>query len=168
VPNENGAKVRRHWEEEMLGEYLAKFHAECRVITRVRLGPLKDQFADPSLTEEELRMLGASFRRWADAVCVEAGTLYVIEAAIIPDPRDVSLLLAYLRLIDVTPELADIAVLPRKGLLVFGVDDQYTRALAVDHGLEVRIYKPSFFTEWLTTVRARERRPARTGLLLKP
>ena len=150
----------------MLGEYLAKFHAGCRVITRVRLGPHLSPESDPTLTPEEQSLLGAAFRRWADAVCIDAGVLYVIETALMPDPRDVSLLLLYMDLIDVTPELAEVARLPRKAILVFAHGaDPYTTALAVRHGIEVRIYKPSFFTEWLNIVRARERRPSRTGLL---
>ncbi|SRR6266446_1580546 len=160
------ARKNRHWEEEMLGEYLAKFHATCRVLTRVRLGPLSEQFTDNTLTAAERRLLGAAFRRWADAVCVEGRLLNVIETALIPDPRDISLLLAYLRLIDVTPEFQEVAALPRQGILVFAVDDPFTRSLAVDHGLKVDFYRPSNFGEWLTTVRARERRPARTGLLV--
>lgn len=149
----------------MLGEYLARFHAECRVITRVRLGPHGRIVRDETLTDEEHRLLGSAFRRWADAMCVEGNQLNVIETAFIPDPRDISLLEAYCQLVDVTPELADVRNLPRKGILVWAVDDEYARRLALQHGLEVAIYKPTFFGEWLSTVRARERRPARTGLL---
>ena len=157
-------KKNRHWEEAMLGEYLAKYHAECRVVTRARLGPLNTAVQDPRLTDEERRMLGSAWRRWADALCVEAGRLLVIETAFVPDPRDISLLLTYLRLIDVTPDLQEWARLPRQGILVWAVDDPFSRQLAVDHGIEVRLFKPANFTEWLTTVRARERRPSRTAL----
>jgi hypothetical protein len=159
------ARVNRHWEEEMLGEYLARFHARCRVVSRVRLGPHGTYIPDPTLTADEMRLLGSAFRRWADAMCIEGDRLNVIETALIPDPRDISLLESYLALVEVTPELLEVRALPRHGILVWAVDDPYSRRLALAHGMEVVIYKPTFFGEWLATVRARERRPARTGLV---
>src|SRR5438876_7285396 len=98
-----GTRVNRHWEEEMLAEYLGKYHATCRVLTRVRLGPHTAPTSDPTLTPAEQRLVGNVFRRWADAMCVEGAQLNVIETALIPDPRDISLLETYLHLVDVTP-----------------------------------------------------------------
>lgn len=151
----------------MLGEYLARFHPQCRVLTRVRLGPLTVEHHDPTLTDEERRMVGNQFRRWADAMCVEGDRLNVIETAFIADPRDISLLEAYCQLVDVTPELEDVRRLPRHGMLVWAVDDPYSRAIAQKHGLEVVIFKPANFTEWIATKRARERRSSRTGLFVE-
>jgi hypothetical protein len=162
-PAEN--RVRRHWEEEMLGEYLTKFHPGARILTRVYLGPLGDTFTDPSLSEAERKMLGAAWRRWADAVVQEQGRLLVIEVALIPDPRDISLLETYLRLVDVTEEFHHLRAMPRQGILVWAVDDPFSRAHAIENGLEVRLYRPSFFAEYLATRRERERRASRTGLL---
>lgn len=158
------ARTYRKWEEEMLGEYLAAYHPECRVMTRVRLGPIQPLTLAEVLSPEEVRMVGNQFRRWADAVCVEAGRLLVIETKMMPDPRDISQLQLYLDLIDVTPEFQELAKLPRTGILVWPIDDPYSHALATKHGLEVRIFKPSHFAQWLSTIRARESRPARTGL----
>src|SRR5260370_6493081 len=77
-------KKNHHWEEAMLGEYLAKYHADCRVVTRARLGPLNTAVQDPRLTDEERRMLGSAFRRWADALCVEAGTNHLYDNPLVP------------------------------------------------------------------------------------
>jgi len=156
----------RHWEDEMLGEYLGKYHPECRVVMRVRLGPLTAPTSDPTLTPEEQRFVGTPFRRWADAMCVEGRQLNVIEAALIPQPGDISLLETYLHMVDVTPELQDVKHFARQGILVWAVDDPYSRMIAVRHGLQVVIYKPSNFGEWIAAVRARERRTPRTGLLV--
>lgn len=165
MPDDKPKREYRHWEEQMLGEYLAKYHATCRTLTRVRLGPLDTLTVDPAMEPEIRKMLGNQFRRWADAMCVDAGRLLVIETAIMPDPRDVSLLELYLHLVDVSPDLVDVRALPRHGLLVWAMDDPYARTVAVKHGLEVRVYRPSFFDEWVATVRARERRPSRSGVL---
>jgi len=152
----------RLWEEQFLSEYLAAKRPEARVMFKIRLGPQGVTNPDPTLTESERRMLGAAFRRWADAILVDRGTLVVVEAAMVPDPRDISLVQTYLLLVDHTPELRMLADLPRRGLLVWAVDDPYSRAVAVAAGLEVDVWKPSHFGEWLAAKRARETRPART------
>src|ERR687891_4351 len=126
-----GGRTYTAWEEVMLAEYLAASHPDARVINRQRLGPDGATYEDPRLTESERRLLGAAFRRWADAVVIDRDVLLVIETAMVPDPRDISLVQTYLRLVDVTPELEPWRRLPRKGRLVWAVDDQYSRAVAV-------------------------------------
>lgn len=160
-PNTKGNRL---WEEEMVAEYLAATFPGERILSRVRLGPRGTSFPDPTLTEEELRLLGAAFRRWADAIVITARELLVIEVGILPDPRDISLLQTYLMLVDHTPELDMVAALPRRGLLVWAVDDPFSRTVAVRAGLSVEIFKPSFFLEYLQVVRARERRGVPTRL----
>ncbi len=153
---------KRQWEEEMLAEWLAAKHPRARVLYRVRLGPLASAHPDATLTDAERRLLGAAFRRWADAMIVEEGTLTVIEAALIPSPGDLAMLELYLHLVDATPELEEVRQLPRQGLLLWAVDDPYARPLAVRRGLRVEIYKPSHFTEWAEFQNARKTRPPRS------
>ena len=148
----------RLWEEEMLAEYCAAFHREARVMTRVRLGPQPGAMPDPTLTESERRLVGAVWRRWADALIIERDRLLVVETGLVPNPGDVSQMQTYLRLVGATPELAEWWALPRHGLLVWAVDAPYCRETARAAGLEVRIYRPSHFREWIETKRARERR----------
>lgn len=161
------ARAMRFWEEEMLGEYLAARHPRDRVLGRVRLGPLTPEHQDPTLTAEELKLLGNSFRRWADAVVVTDAELLVVEAALIPDPRDISLLETYLLLVGVTPELAAWHARPRRGLLVWAVDDAFSRDLAVRHGLAVDIFRPSNWSEWIHSKRERENRRTRPAVTLR-
>jgi hypothetical protein len=148
----------RLWEEEMLAEYCATFHRDALVMSRVRLGELPGARPDMTLTEEERRLVGAVWRRWADAVVIERDRLLVVETGLVPDPGDISQVQTYLRLVGATPELAAYHALPRRGLLVWAVDDPYCREVAVAAGLEVRIYRPSHFREWIETKRGRERR----------
>jgi len=155
---------KRNWEMEMLGEWLAARHPGARVMTHVRLGPDAGGSLHPGLSPEERRLLGASFRRWADAVVVDGGQLLVVETAMVPSPGDISLVDTYLLLVDVTPELQELRPLPRRGVLVWAVDDPYSRQVAIKNGLSVELFKPSNFLEWLSTKRAREQRSPRTGL----
>lgn len=152
----------RLWEEEFLAEWLATQRDVERSLTRVRLGPLNDLFPDPNLTDAERRLLGAAFRRWADAVLVRAGRLVIVEASMIPDPRDISLVQTYLLLVDHTQELELLHRLPRIGLLLWATDDPFSRVVARQAGIQVEIFKPSNFQEFLVAKRARETRPART------
>lgn len=161
-------KPRRLWEEEMLAEYLVKFHPQDKVLHRVRLGPIENPFPDRSLTEEEARMVGAAWRRWADAVVVSLGTLTVIEAAMIPDPGDISRLQTYLLLVPLTPELHFARDYVKRGLLVWAVEDRFSQQVAVKAGFEVRIFKPSNWLDYMTTRRARERGAPRTPVTVVP
>jgi len=156
----------RMWEEEMLGEYTARHLPHARIMTRVRLGPTTGVEPNPTLTFEERVMVGAAWRRWADAVAVYGGALYVLELAMLPDPRDISLLETYCALVPSTPELEEFRALPCRGRLVWAIDDPFSRTLAVKHGLEVVIFRPSNWREWISVKRARESRAAVTLLPL--
>lgn len=163
----------RQWEFEMLAEYVAALLPRARVVTNVRLGPVAVETRDPGLTAAERALLGAPFRRWCDAIAVEPDRLLVLEAAMMPQPGDISLLELYLELVPHTPELEEWRELPRRGRLVWAVDDAYSRSVAVKHGLEVVIFKPSHLGEWLQVVRERERgagrktRPVRDALAVE-
>lgn len=163
---ERPVRAYRHWEQEMLGEYLARFHPTCRLLIHVKLGPTDAIWTDPSLSPGERKLLGNMGRRWADAVCVEHDVLNVIEAAMLPDPRDISLLQHYVELVGLSPELAEFHHLPVQGILVWAIDEPLARSLAVRQRLRVDVYKPTFWTEWIATVRAREAQPSRNGQLM--
>jgi hypothetical protein len=146
----------RHWEEEMLGEYVAARLPGARVMMRVRLGPeMTARPGQPPLDQAERRFL-TGFRRWADAVAVDGGRLLVLEAAMIPQPGDISLLEHYCELVPSTPDLDELATLPCVGRLVWAIDDPAARKLAVRHGLEVDIFRPSHWLEFAAAKIAQE------------
>lgn len=157
-----GARMRM-WEEEMLAEYLAGHHRAARIIQRVRLGPISSALPDPTLTEAELRLIGAAWRRWADAVLITEETLTVVEAAMMADPGDISRMQVYLALVESTPELAPYRGRVTRGLLLWAVDDPFSRGVAVRAGLQVEIFRPRHFREWIETKRARDRTPPRVA-----
>jgi hypothetical protein len=157
---ENAAR-RRHWEEELLAEYLAQRHPDARVMTRVRLGPPMGTGLQPGLSEAEQRLVGAAFRRWADALIIEPGLLTIVEAAMMPDPGDTSRVLTYMRLLDSTPELEEFRAHARRGMVLWAVDDPFARQIALEAGFAVEIFRPSNFMQWISTTRARETGKAR-------
>ena len=151
----------------MLAEYMATFHREDRVLTRVRLGPIPQQTLDERLTEPERRMIGSAFRRWADAIILRRGVLVLVEAAMIATPGDISILQVYRRLVPHTPELLEWHAWPVGLMLLWSVDDPYSRQVAVEAGIEVRLYRPTHFNEWLTTKRGRESGPRKSRALVE-
>ena len=150
----------------MLAEYLATHHRAAKTIQRVRLGPLEHTVPDPTLTEAERKLIGAAWRRWADAVLIEPDALTVVEAAMVPDPGDVSRLATYLKLVPSTPELAPYRERALRGLLVWGVDDPFSRQVALEHGLVVEIFRPSHWLQFLSVKRARETGAPRASQVL--
>jgi hypothetical protein len=156
------ARTYRFWEMEFLGEYLHRFHADAdRIWTNMRLGPIASTMPDLTLTPELRRLIGVAWRRRVDALVMTKGELLVIEAKMIPDPAVIGQVKLYLRMVPSTPELEPWRDLPRRGLLLFAVDDPFTRAEAVDQGLTVQVFQPSNFEEWIRNKRAREMRNTR-------
>lgn len=152
----------------MLAEYVSTHFPTTRVIQRVRLGPITSALPDPTLTEAETRLIGAAWRRWADAVLITEETLTVVEAALMADPGDISRMQVYLALVPSTPELAPYMGRVIRGLLVWAVDDPFSRGVAVRAGLQVVIFKPSNFREWIEGKRARDKTPPRPPPALVP
>lgn len=153
------ARPYRMWQTEFLSWWLGVTYPRARFKMTVRLGPLTGTMSDPTLTPAEQRLVGAAWRRWADAIVVLPHELLVVECDLIPKPGVISQLQAYLALVDSTPELATERLLPRRGVLLWAVGDPFTEALAARAGLSVVVARPPHFQEWLGTVRARERRP---------
>jgi hypothetical protein len=156
----------RHWEEELLAEYLATHQRDARVLQRVRLGPHQSALPDETLDDAERRMLGASWRRWADAVIIGERTLTVVEAAMIPDPGDVSRLETYLLLLPHTPELEAFRDRAPRALLVWAVGDPFTEQVARRAGVQVAIFRPSNWTQFISVKRARETGAPRAAQVL--
>jgi hypothetical protein len=127
------------------------------VLQRVRVGQIPSELDVAGLDDAELRMVGV-WRRWVDAVVVDPPLIRVIEAAILPDPGDVSQLELYLHLLPMTPELREFEHLRPAGMLVYALDDPVIRRLAADRNFTVEIYQPVWLAQYLERVFPRERR----------
>jgi hypothetical protein len=142
------AKQYQPAETRLLAEYLAARYSHALVMERVRLGTISPRVQGVDLTDAEVRALGVA-RRWADAVIVEPALLTVVEASIIPGPGKISQLQVYLQLIPHTPELQAWVAHPRRGLLLWAMDDPVSRRVAAAAGLLVDIYHPDWVDVYL-------------------
>lgn len=148
-------------ELRLLSEWIAKFHSEKQVLTRVRLGAIRPDIDTSGLTTSDLMMLGL-FRRWADAVIITPTHKTIIEAKIVAHPVAISQLQLYASLIDQTPELAEFRHLPTKLLMLVAVEDPPLTKIARNAGIEVTVYVPSWLDDYFAMLRPREKRAPRS------
>lgn len=141
----------------MLAEWLEKTYSGQHYYTRVRLGSSPAALVTPEMPEEELRMLGV-WRRWADAVVVLPSKLVLIEAAIRPDPGDISKLELYAFLLPQTAEFRAQKDLPIELILLYALEDPVLVRLAREKGIKTIYYRPIWLPEYLDILYPRERR----------
>jgi hypothetical protein len=142
---------------QMVTEYLTKAYPRDFWATRVRLGTPHPELLTPGLTEAEQRAVGA-WRRWADAVIVQKDRVTILEAAIRPDPGDVSKLELYKRLLPVTPEYRAHREKPVELILLYAIEDPATILMARENGIRCIEYKPSWLSAYLSILQKRETR----------
>lgn len=156
----------RKWqprELRMISEWLAQEYPDATYETRVRLGRIEPRVEGAYVSDEESRMLGV-FRRWADAIVFLPDRLILIEAAIRPEPGDISKLKLYERLIPNTPELEKYRDLPVVKVLLYAMPDDLLLVMAREEGIEVRYFRPAWIEEYLKELYPRERRSPHTPL----
>ena len=159
------AREKRAWqprEMRMVAEFIRERYPDRRHFTRVRLGRLPSQLIRPDMMPEDVRMIGV-WRRWADAIVVDGKKLILIEAAIRPEPGDISKLELYEMLIPETPELAPYAGFTIVRLLVYVIEDGAVLELAKRHGVKTAKYVPSWLPSYLRQLYPRERRGPLVG-----
>ena len=151
---------KRTWspvEAKLVSEFCAVRYPDRRVLQRVRVGRIPKELDTVGLDPAEIRMLGV-WRRWVDAIVVDPPYLRVIEAAMLPNPGDVSQLELYMHLVPSTPELWEFVDLEPIGILVYAIDDPVIRRLAADRGYTIEIYQPAWLSQYLGRLFPRERR----------
>jgi len=160
-------KGKRQWqprELRLVAEYLEKYYSKHTYQMRVRLGSLHPSLRWEEMTEEERRMVGV-WRRWADAIVVTDSEVILIEAAIRPEPGDITKLLLYEKLLYHTPELKDV-ISDRYVVkeLVYALEDPLVVELARENNIRVRYFKPDWVDDYLKLLYHRERRSPLTNL----
>ena len=141
----------------MVSEYLAKHYPDYPTRTRVRVGSIHPELRPEQLTEPERRAVGV-WRRWADAIVIMPDRLILIEAAIRPNPGDISQLELYEHLLPKTPELAEHKDKPIEKVLLFALEDPVIVSLARERGIQVVYFHPPWIDEYLKILYPRERR----------
>lgn len=149
-------------ETRLLSEWLPRRFPERRILQRVRVGSDHPALEIPGLSPSELRMVTA-WRRWADAIVFDNGTLVVVEATVLPKPGKISQLDLYMRLVPATPELAEFADWPLRGILLMAVDDPVMRSLAADRGHTIELYHPPWVDDYLLSLAPRARQAPLTA-----
>jgi hypothetical protein len=144
-------RSNRQPEARLVSEFAAVRWPRARVIVRARLGAVSLPVDTSSLPAGMQRMIG-NWRRWADLLVVEPDVVWVVEGKIRPNPGAVSQVEALVRLFPSTPELADIAARPCRGMLVFAIRDGMTEALAAERGITCELYRPPWIEEYLMTL----------------
>jgi len=153
---------RREWEAEYVSEYTRAAFPGVPVRYHVRLGTWPTPLTAGELTESEQAMLRVRMR-WADAIVIAHGTLVVIEGKLRASEylKGVSELELYMHLVPHTPELEAFKGARVAGRLVIPIPDPTVDMLARRRGLDVAVFKPTFWTEYTQVLSGRERRPIR-------
>jgi hypothetical protein len=150
-------------EMRLVSEYIAKYYPNSISLTRVRLGPTHPALLSLDLAEEEKRMVTV-WRRWADAVIITRTRFILLEAAILPDPGDVSKLLLYEYLVRHTPELQQYLDRDLSKVLLVAIEDQVLTKIARAAGIEVVQFCPAWVREYIQSLAQRKQRAPLTHL----
>lgn len=150
-------------ESQLLSEYLAFAYPGKRVILQPRLGQPGPQTNGVELSAAELRFIGV-WRRYPDAVVLLPDRVVIVECSLKPDPGKISMVDLYARLFPMTPEFDEYRSYPIERLLVWGVPDGATEALAREGGIRVVVYQPAWVLDWLNGLRARDKRTAQVAV----
>jgi hypothetical protein len=92
--------VQREW--QLLGWWLAQYHSQTQIFMQVRVGPTLPIGGTYPLSQA-LVNLSRVRNRWADAICIENGALYLVEAKMKPTPGVFSTLIHYARKLRLDP-----------------------------------------------------------------
>ena len=120
-------------ESILLTSWLKTFHRTSPQWKRVRLGI-------PANPEEA--KLYSVLLRWADAVFLEDGIMYIVEAKLRPDLGAIGQLEGYKELLKVTPEFSAYKNWPIKMILVSPVLDLATAEICTKKGIIYDVWKP--------------------------
>jgi len=153
-------KARVEAEAHLVSSYIAFAYPDDYSMQRVRLGPIEPQLPIEELTESEFAMVG-SFRRWADAIVIQANQLVLIEGAIRPSTGDPATILLYSRRIKSTPELLKWRDLPVRMELVIAIEDPEVSQIAYELGVNVIRYTTPETDAYIATIMPRFQRPTR-------
>jgi len=155
-------RKRREWEAEFVSEYADAAFKGQTVIFHCRLGTWPGPLTSPDLTEEERRMLRVRMR-WADAVVIMPERILVVEGKLRASEflKGLGELLVYTHLIRVTPEFEKFRGFPVVGRLLLPIPDPVVEAVARSQGLQVQVFRPTFWEEFLEAIQPRQARPIR-------
>jgi len=125
--------VGQQSEKILLNKWLAKFHRTDLQWRRVRLGEVA--------TKEEAKYYKVILR-WADAVFIKAGFVYIVEAKLRPDLGVIGQLEGYKKLFPLTPEFSWYKHWPVKMILLSPFLDLNIAELCKDKEIIYEVWDP--------------------------
>jgi len=155
----NGSETRKYEprEQRLCAEFVQQFFPKEWVKYQVRLGRPRasEQYTGIQLSEN----LAAYNRRpCADALIMRAHELVLIETYLKIDLGKVSQLQIYAKLLPGTPELAGVASLPVRLLIVGALEDPTLTQHARDNGIEFHLFRPSWVDAYFDVIAPRNQR----------
>jgi len=153
---------RREWEAEYVSEYCAASFPGIPTVFHCRLGTWPQPLTAAELTTEEQAMLKVRMR-WADAVVIQGDRILVVEGKLRASEflKGLGELQLYVHLIAHTPEFEKFKNRPCIGRLLIPFSDPAVELIARQQNLQVAIFKPTFWNQYLTAVQPRQARPIR-------
>jgi len=153
---------RREWEAEYVSEYCSRIFPGTPVVFHCRLGTWPGPLTAGELTAEEQAMLRVRMR-WADAVVIEPNRLIVVEGKLRASEflKGLGELQLYTHLAAHTPEFEKFKDRAVVGRLLLPFEDPVVALIARQNNIEVAIFKPSFWAEYLTAIQPRQARAIR-------
>lgn len=137
------AYTQREW--RLLSWWLATFHPDAAISMQVRLGPNRGAGGLGGLDDAQTLMLRVR-NRWADAIFVENGDVYLVEAKLDPDPGIFSQLVHYARKFRTDPNYAAYATTPLRLVALVYHDDPSVAIEAPWYGVQWVVYQPDLAT----------------------
>lgn len=155
-------RERREWEAEYVAEYCREAFRGWTVIYHCKLGTYPTPLTAEELTPEEQAMLRVRMR-WADAVAISPKVLCVVEGKLRASEflKGLGELQLYMHLVSHTPEFAKFRDRAVAGRLIIPFEDPVVALIARQNNIDVAIFKPSFWNEYLTLIQPRQGRPIR-------
>lgn len=157
-----GANIPRDYipaERRLVSEWASQTYPTALKMFNLRVGAGQPTLADSGLSDAAWRGTVGNLRRFVDCLVVLPDHLLQVEAKIIARPDAVGQLLLYKQLIPHTPEIADIATLPIRSVLLCAIEDPAVTMMAKDHDIDVVVFHPEWVDQYLEAKAHRNRIP---------
>jgi len=118
-------------ETDMLNAWLWEKHRFDLQWRRIRLGVLPTK---------ELARMYMTILRWADAIVIKDGVVYIVEAKVRPEPGVISQLELYKKLFYQTPEFEQYKLWPVEMIILSSVVDLNMVELASEKGILFEVF----------------------------
>jgi len=133
---------RQQVERRLVSEWVRKTFPGTWVKFNARIGRIPEEWIR-EYRVPHLRFFNP-WRRFIDAIVVDEGEVYLVEASVLPKIEKPGSLLLYSLILEDTPELEWLLGLPRHLVWLTAVEDPYLSEKAAQLGVETATYRPDW------------------------